>query len=305
MTENPDEGDVELAVVRIQLAPILAAHNRCCARRGERLRLVLDNPAPVGTPLLPLAAELPRQVGILLVQAKDPRYPSGEGGAGLYSRDEEVPKKRNVWIYPNIVFAHMRENRHREDGVGSEVKKVEAEGVHYVAEEVRKRRAKTAVKEGCEEIIPAGVVALGGGRIGSGAGMRLGLLGPEQVVLVPELPRAELRREDEVLLPQQGEHRRVLRFLLLGLLRLRLLGLRGHGGGGEGRETKEPVAPQVRASGGGKMEAERKGDLWRRERTQQRRRRGAAPASSALYGEVADTPFLPSRIVRDVTRACA
>src|SRR4051812_3529732 len=248
MTENPDEGDVELAVVRIQLAPILAAHNRCCARRGERLRLVLDYPAPVGTPLLPLAAELPRQVGILLVQAKDPRYPSGEGGAGLHSRDEEVPEQRDIWIYPNIVLAHMRENRHREDGVGSEVKKVEAVGVHYVAEEIRKRRTETAVEEGCEEVVPAGVNVLGGGRIGSGAGMHLGILGPEQVVLVPELPRAEPRREDEVLLSQQGKPRRVLRFLLLGLLLLRLLGLRGHGGGSEGRGTKSPAAPQVRTA---------------------------------------------------------
>src|SRR3954468_9154181 len=68
---------------------------------------------PVGTPLLPLAAELPRQVGFLLVQTKNPRYSSREGGAGLYSRDEEMPKERYVWVYPNIVFAYVCENRHR------------------------------------------------------------------------------------------------------------------------------------------------------------------------------------------------
>src|SRR6187399_3405518 len=139
---------------------------------------------------------------------------------------------------------------------------MEAVGVHDIAEKVGKRRTKAAMEESCEEEVPAGIIVLGGGGIGSGPGMRLGLLGPEQVVLVPELPRAELRREDDVPLPQQGKPRRLLRFLLLGLLHLRLLGLRGHGGGGEGRGTKSPAAPQMRKTAEEVWRRSARGDLW-------------------------------------------
>src|SRR6187401_204975 len=115
---------------------------------------------------------------------------------------------------------------------------MEIVGVHDIAEKFREWRTQAAVEEDSKEEIPAGVQISGGGRVDSGAGMRLGLLGPEQIVLVPELPRAEPRREDDVPLPQGDKLCRLLGFLPLGLLRFRLLGLRGHGGGGGGRGGK-------------------------------------------------------------------
>mgnify|MGYP006961257025 CR=1 FL=1 len=119
------------------------------------------------------------------------------------------------------------------------------------------------MEENSEEEVPAGVHVLGGGGISSGPRMRLGLLGPEQVILVPELPRAEPWREDDVPLPQKSKLRRLLGFLLLGLLRLRLLGLRGHGGGGEEGRAKSPAAPQMRKTAEEVWRRSAEGNFWR------------------------------------------
>ena len=115
------------------------------------------------------------------------------------------------------------------------------------------------MKESSEEEIPAGEHVFGDGGEGSGAGMGFGLAGPEQIVLVPQLLRAKPWREDHIPLPQGGQLRRLLRLLLLGLVRFRLVALRSHGGGGEGRGEELDGAADAEDGGGG-VEAERKGE---------------------------------------------
>ena len=140
------------------------------------------------------------------------------------------------------------------------------------------------MEEQSEEMVTSREHVDGHGGEDSGARVVLRLPRPEQIVLVPQLPRAEPWREDHPPSPHGCQLRRLLRLLLLRLVALRLVALllvalRGHGGGGEGG----------RRHGGW-------GRRWRRGRSRERRgflrtqgamktMRETAPVSSAFKGE--------------------
>ena len=107
------------------------------------------------------------------------------------------------------------------------------------------------MEKSSEEEVPAGEHIFGDGGEDSIAGMSFGLPRPEQIVFLPELPRAKPRREDHALLPQGGQLRRLLGLLLLGLVCFRLVALRSHGGGGEGRGEELDGAADAEDGGGG------------------------------------------------------
>ena len=105
--------------------------------------------------------------------------------------------------------------------------------------------------EECSKVkVPAGEHVDSDGGEDSGAGMSFGLPRPEQIVFVPQLPRAKPRREDHALLPQGCQLRRLLGLLLLGLVILRLVALRSHGGGGEERGEEVDGAADAGDGGG-------------------------------------------------------
>src|SRR4051812_31054590 len=63
---DPGDGNLQPVVFRGHVAPITAAHYWSLAPGGKRLRVLLDDPAPVCSPFLPLAAELSLQISFLL-----------------------------------------------------------------------------------------------------------------------------------------------------------------------------------------------------------------------------------------------
>ena len=152
--KDPGDGDLQPLVFWGHVAPIIAAHYWGLAQGSERLRILLDDPAPLRSPLLPLAAELTLQVRLLLADSRDPRDPSGKRLSSLYPRYEEVAEKGNIGVDSDKVFAQMCENCHGQNGVGGEIKEAEAVGVHDIAEELREGRAKPAIEEQREEWVP-------------------------------------------------------------------------------------------------------------------------------------------------------
>src|SRR3954466_2598763 len=97
-----------------------------CPRRSD------TNPSP----LLPSAAELPIQVGLLLAGPGDPGDPTGQRLSFLHPRSKEVPEEGHIGADSDEVLAEVCENRHRQNSVGGEVEEVEVVGVHDVAEEL-------------------------------------------------------------------------------------------------------------------------------------------------------------------------
>ena len=115
------------------------------------LRVLLDNPAPLCSPFIPLATELSLQIGFLLADSRDPSDSAGKGLSSLDSGNKEVVEEGYVWMDSDKVFAQMCENCHGQDNIGGEVKEAEPVGVHDVAEKFRERRAEPAVEEQREE----------------------------------------------------------------------------------------------------------------------------------------------------------
>src|SRR3954462_789936 len=100
-----------------------------------------------------------------------------------------------VGVDSDKVLAKVWENRHCQNNVGGEVEEVEAIGVHDVAEELRKRRAKPAIEEHNKEGIPGRILLLGDGGKNPRARMRSRHHRREEVEPVPQLHRVELRGE--------------------------------------------------------------------------------------------------------------
>ena len=145
--KDPSNGDLQPLVFRGHVAPVIAAHYWSLAHGGEGLRILLNDPAPLRSPLLPLAAELTLQVRLFLADSPDPGNPSGKRLSSLYPRYEEVAEKGNIGVDSDKVFAQMCENCHGQNGVGGEIKEAEAVGVHDIAEELREGRAEPAIEE--------------------------------------------------------------------------------------------------------------------------------------------------------------
>ena len=87
----------------------------------------------------------------------------------------------------------MGENCHGQNGVGGEIKEVELVGVHNIAEKLRERRAEPAVEEQSEERISVWSHFPSGGWEYLRARVRSRLRRPEEVVVLPQLLRTELR----------------------------------------------------------------------------------------------------------------
>ena len=104
-TQDPSSGDLQLVVVRGQSAPIIASHCWGLAQGGERLRVLLYNPAPVCSPLIPLAVELPLQIGLLLAGSRDLGDPPGKGFPSLDTGHEEMAEESYVGVDSDKVFA--------------------------------------------------------------------------------------------------------------------------------------------------------------------------------------------------------
>src|SRR3954465_1090518 len=75
--QDPGDSNLQLGVVRSHVAPIAAAHHWSSAHGSEWLRLLLNDQAPVRSPLLPSAVEFPLQVSLLLASLGDPGDPAG------------------------------------------------------------------------------------------------------------------------------------------------------------------------------------------------------------------------------------
>ena len=183
----------------------LQEHYWSLAHGGEGLQILLDDPAPLRSPLLPLAAELTLQVRLLLADSRDPGDPSGKRLSSLYPRHEEVAEKGNIGVDSDKVFAQMCGNCHGQNGVGGEIKEAEAVGVHDIAEELREGRVETAIEEQREEWVPVWSQLRSSGREYPRARMRTRLRRPKEVEVLPQLLRAELGGEDRPLLPQRRE----------------------------------------------------------------------------------------------------
>ena len=74
---DPGDGNLQPIVFRGHVALIAAACYWGLAPGGKRLRVLLDNPAPVYSPFLPLAAELSLQISVLLAGPRDPGDSAG------------------------------------------------------------------------------------------------------------------------------------------------------------------------------------------------------------------------------------
>ena len=64
--KNLGDGNLQPVIFRGHVAPIVTAYYWGLAPGGEWLRVLLDDPAPICSPLLPLAAELSLQISFLL-----------------------------------------------------------------------------------------------------------------------------------------------------------------------------------------------------------------------------------------------
>ena len=192
--KDPSNGDLQPLVFRGHVAPVIAAHYWSLAHGGEGLRILLDDPAPLRSPLLPLAAELTLQVRLLLADSRDPGDPSGKRLSSLYPRYEEVAEKGNTGVDFDKVFAQMCKNCHGQNGVGGEIKEMEPVCVHDVAEEIGKGRPEPAIEEQWEEVVsfwaPLRSRSCGGEYLR--ARMRPRLRRPEEIVPLPRLLRGEL-----------------------------------------------------------------------------------------------------------------
>src|SRR3954462_6501119 len=104
-----------------------------------------------------------------------------------------MAKEGYVGVDSDKVLAEVCENRHCQNGVGSEVEEMEAIGVHDVAEELRKGRAETAIEEHNEERVPSRIFLPGDGGKHPRARMRSRHRRPEEAELVPQDHRVELR----------------------------------------------------------------------------------------------------------------
>ena len=99
------------------------------------------------------------------------------------------------------VFAEMCENCHGQNGAGGEDKEAEPVGVYDVIEKFREGRAEPAVEEQREEGVPAWSQFRCCSREYPRARMRTRLRRPEEIVVLPQLLRTELRGEEGPLLP--------------------------------------------------------------------------------------------------------
>ena len=96
--KDPGDGDLQSVVFQGHVAPIVAAHDWGLAQGSERLRVLLGNPAPLCSPLLPLATELTLQIRFLLADSRDPSNPSGKRLSSLYPRYEVMAEKGNTRV---------------------------------------------------------------------------------------------------------------------------------------------------------------------------------------------------------------
>ena len=118
------------------------------------MRVLLDNPAPLCSPFIPLAAELSLQISFLLADSRDLGDPAGKRLPSLNPGHKEVAEKGYVWMDSDKIFAEMCENCHGQNGIGGEIKEAEPVGVHDIAEEFREGPAEPAVEEQHEEGVP-------------------------------------------------------------------------------------------------------------------------------------------------------
>ena len=110
--KDPGDGNLQPIVFRGHVAPIVAALYWGLSQGGKWLRVLLDNPAPLCSPFLPLAAELSLQIGFLLADPRDLGESAGKGLSSLDSGDKEVAEKGYVWMDSDKVFAQMCEKCH-------------------------------------------------------------------------------------------------------------------------------------------------------------------------------------------------
>ena len=75
--KDPGDGNLQPIVFRGHVAPILATHYWGSAQGSKWLRVLLDNPAPLCSPFLPLAVELSLQISFLLADSRDPGDSAG------------------------------------------------------------------------------------------------------------------------------------------------------------------------------------------------------------------------------------
>ena len=104
-TQDPSGGDLQLVVVHGQSVPVIATHCWGLAQGGERLRALFYNPAPICSPLVPLVAELPLQIGLLLAGPRDPGDPAGKRFPSLDTRHKEMAEESYVGVDSDKVFA--------------------------------------------------------------------------------------------------------------------------------------------------------------------------------------------------------
>ena len=116
-----------------------------------------------------------------------------------------MAEKGDVWVDSDKVFAEMCKNCHGQYGIGGEIKEVKPVGVHDVTEKFRKGRTEATIEEQREERIPVWSPCRSGGGEYLRARMRTRLRRPEEVVVLPQLLRTELRGEEGPLLPQRRE----------------------------------------------------------------------------------------------------
>src|SRR3954470_11966897 len=94
-----------------------------------------------------------------------------------------------VGVDSDKVLAEVCENRHCQNDVGGEVEEMEAIGVHDVAEELRKGRAKPAIEEHSKEGVPGRILLLGDDGKHPRARMRSRHRRPEEVEPIPQVHR--------------------------------------------------------------------------------------------------------------------
>ena len=75
--KDAGDGNLQPIIFRGHVTPIAAACYWGLAPGGKRLRVLLDNPASVGSPFIPLAAELSLQISFLLASSRDPGDSAG------------------------------------------------------------------------------------------------------------------------------------------------------------------------------------------------------------------------------------
>ena len=119
--KNPGGGNRELRIVGINIAPVASVDRRRLVNLAECWWVLLLNPAPPASPLLPPLLLGTIRICLFLLGPRDPSDTTGNGAPLLDAREEIVAEERRVGMHPGETLAEVRKKSHARHGIWSKV----------------------------------------------------------------------------------------------------------------------------------------------------------------------------------------